>query len=380
MFLPAEDPAVSLKQALDELQTLHASGAGGRELARRRADIVDLALISLFRQAEHQVVAGGRYREPGLAVVAVGGYGRRELCPFSDVDLMLLYRPDEVGRIQEMAEYLFYPLWDAGLELGHGARTVEECLRVAEESLELETSFLQARLLVGDQDLFRTLVDRLRARIDLDDGRSFVLRLQAARDNRREDRGPAGALLEPDLKEGRGGLRDVHEVLWAAAALRGASGIDGLASTGWLDAGEIAELEGAVDVLLSARTSLHYVAGRKVDRLHLDYQEDVATLAVESQRAAPEVVMARVFSAAQSVGFLTEDAWAGVLRSVGLPSASTHPLPEALPETVPGRRALLTELAAGRGRRRAPSRAAVAPRGALRLAPGLGVDPFPGPA
>ena len=110
MILPGQGPAAFLRQARDELRQLHLAGEGGRELARRRADLVDLALISLFRQAEHQVVDGGRYRESGLAVVALGGYGRRELSPFSDIDLMLLYRPEDTSRVQETAECLFYPL------------------------------------------------------------------------------------------------------------------------------------------------------------------------------------------------------------------------------------------------------------------------------
>ncbi len=344
MLLPGEEPAAFLKEALQDLRRLHGAGAGGRELARRRADLIDLTLISLFRGAEHQLLGASGYREPGLAVVAVGGYGRRELCPASDVDLMLLYRPEEGGRVQEMAERLFYPLWDAGLELGHGARTVEECLEVCAQNIELETSLLQARLLVGDQELFRSLTDRLVSSVSADGGRSFVERLLAAREARRQAHGPAGALLEPDLKEGRGGLRDVHELLWVAAALHGTTGLDGLAATGWLPSPAIAALEEAVDVLLWARTSLHYVAGRRLDRLHLDYQEDVAALASWPEGRTVEAVMARVFSAAQTVGFLTEDGWSGAVQQVGVPLAVSTRLPVRQPQTREGRRAVLTEL------------------------------------
>ena len=169
-----------------------------------------------------------------MAVVALGGYGRRELCPFSDIDLMLLYRPEESERMQQMAEHLFYPLWDAGLELGHGARTIAESLRVAAENLELETSLLQARFLVGDQELFQESQERLRLQVLADGGAGFVARLLDARATRRSANGPASALLEPDLKDGEGGLRDVHELLWLAVALQGGGGLDGVRAAGWL--------------------------------------------------------------------------------------------------------------------------------------------------
>src|SRR5665811_557875 len=239
-----QDSPGHLRDALAELRYRHLAGAGGRELCRRRADVVDLALISLFRQAEHESPPG-LYRQAGLVVVALGGYGRRELCPHSDIDLMLLYRPEERARVESVAETLFYPLWDAGLELGHGARTVDECLAVAEGNLELLTSFFQARFLVGDQRLFRDLMTQLQSAAGRDAGAGFVGAIRSARAVRHATFGDAHVLLEPHLKEGRGGLRDVNEALWLAFALHGAVGYEGLASTGWLSAQALTELEQA---------------------------------------------------------------------------------------------------------------------------------------
>jgi len=274
--------------------------------------VVDLALISLFRQAEHESPPG-LYRQAGLVVVALGGYGRRELCPHSDIDLMLLYRPEERARVESVAETLFYPLWDAGLELGHGARTVDECLEVAEDSLELLTSFFQARLLVGDQELFRELMKRLRASVNKDGGAGFVEAVRAARATRHGTFGDAHVLLEPHLKEGRGGLRDVHEALWLAFALRGALEYEGLASTGWLFAHELSELEEAGDVLLRARTSLHYAAGRKVDRAYFDYQADLASyFRGPDELTPPDRVMAQVSAAAETVAVVVGAMWEGL--------------------------------------------------------------------
>lgn len=345
MYLPSTDPAVFLRQALEELRQLHEAGAGGHELARRRADVIDLVLISLFREAEQRAVAGGRLRESGVAVLAVGGYGRRELCPYSDVDLMLLYDPEEQARVQEVAESLFYPLWDAGLELGHGARTVEECLSVAAESLETETALLQTRFLVGDQELFRELSDRLRARVTADGGEEFVSRLLQARDTRHSEFGASASLLEPHFKEGRGGLRDVHELLWACLGLRGGGGLEALAAAGWLPADALVELEGAVEVLLRARTGLHYLAGRKVDRLYLDFQEEFAALMAAPATGSVPVVMAGITDAAHSVAFLTGDAWEALLRELGLTGRRPPAvLPARMPESPEGRRILLLEL------------------------------------
>ncbi|HZJ03349.1 MAG TPA: HD domain-containing protein [Thermoleophilia bacterium] len=345
MYLPEEAPEAFLRRALDELRGLHERGGGGFELARRRADLVDLVLISLFRETEQRILAGGRFRQSGLAVVALGGYGRRELGPHSDVDLMLLYGEEESDLVEAAATDLFYPLWDAGLELGHGARTVEECLSVAADNLEAETAFLQARFLVGNQELYRDLTDRLRRQILGDGGRDFVSRLLEARDARHERYGASAALLEPHLKEGRGGLRDVHELLWAGLALRGGGGVETLGAAGWLEPEAVARLEAAVDVLLRARAGLQYVAGRRVDRLFLDFQEEVAQLM--SERGKPDVaeVMAGITDAAHAVALLTSDAWESVLLDVDLTSnRRPSSLPVDLPVVPDGRRVLLLEL------------------------------------
>lgn len=352
-----------MRQARDELRQLHVAGEGGLELARRRADLVDLALVGLFRQVDPQGLDGGRRPASGLAVVALGGYGRRELSPFSDIDLMVLYRPEREPQVQEIAEGLFYPLWDAGLELGHGVRTVDECLAIAADSLELETSFCQARLLAGDQDLFRELVERLRAHLLADDGAAFASRLLNARRIRHEAHGPAGMLIEPDLKHGRGGLRDVHEAFWLAFALRGVTGFYGLMSTGWLPPALLAEFEASTDVLLRARASLHYLLGRKVDRLYLDVQDDLAPVfrpevSPEEGRSpgAPmpvmgESVMHDIYEAAQAVALVSEDIWSAALAEIGpgAPEPGWAVPYGPLPETPQDRRVFLVSLlSAGR--------------------------------
>lgn len=344
----SREPSDFLRQALAELRERHASGVGGRELCRRRADVVDLALISLFRHAEHEAPSAF-YRQSGLAVVALGGYGRRELCPYSDIDLMLLYRPEEHCLVEAVAETLFYPLWDAGLELGHGARTVDESLAVAQENLELLTSFFQARFLVGDQQLFRDLMMRLQAAAGRDSAADFVEAIRSARAMRHATYGDAHVLLEPHLKEGRGGLRDVHEALWLAFALQGAVGYEGLASTGWLSAHALVELEQAGDVLLRARTSLHYAAGRRIDRAYFDYQADLAdTFRLPGEEIPADRVMAGLSAAAETIAVVVGELWEGVDSGlVAKESAGRIAVPSALPELASERRERLLELLRG---------------------------------
>lgn len=344
----SREPSDFLRHALAGLEGRHVAGVGGRELCRRRADVVDLALISLFRHAEHEAPSA-LYRQSGLAVVALGGYGRRELCPYSDIDLMLLYSREEHRLVESVAETLFYPLWDAGLELGHGARTVDECLEAAEENLELLTSFFQARFLVGDQQLFRELMTRLQAAAGRDSGVGFVEAIRGARATRHATYGDAHVLLEPHLKEGRGGLRDVHEALWVAFALRGAVGYEGLASTGWLSAQALTELEQAGDVLLRARASLHYAAGRRVDRAYFDYQADLAEkFRAPGEHTPADRVMAGLSAAAETIAVVVGELWEEVDSGlVATQRVDRPPTSRTLPELASERRDKLLALLRG---------------------------------
>jgi [protein-PII] uridylyltransferase len=330
---------------LTDLRLLHGDGAGGHELARRRADLIDLSIIALYREAERRWVAGGRFGQAELAVLALGGYGRRELAPFSDVDLMLVYPLAEKQAVEEMAESLFYPLWDAGLDLGHGARTIGECIELAARDLETLTSLLQSRFVVGDQRVLHDLLSALHQQIAADAGQAFAKSLLHGRQARHDAFGRSAALLEPDLKQGRGGLRDLHEVQWLSLGLRGEGSLQTLAANGWVELSAPNELEAAVEVLLRARNSLHYAAGRKVDRLYLDYQDDFAELLAAPGEGSAGGALAQVIEAAHAVAFLTSDAWEAVLRELGLGGRRAPVrLPGRLPEDTAGRRALLFEL------------------------------------
>lgn len=239
----------------------------------------------------------------GVALVAVGGYGRAELSLQSDIDVLLLHDGrDDIG---EVADRVWYPIWDARLKLGHAVRTVKEALALAADDLDTATGLLQVRHLAGD----RTLTDDLARRAEMQ-WRKRAKRWLAAMSTRvRERHGRAGEvafLLEPDLKEGRGGLRDVHALGWAQAAR----------SILW-DA-DHASLDDAYDTLLAVRVELHRRTGRPGDRLLLQEQDGVAAAL---GYADADVLMRTVAHAARTIAWTSDDAWARIDSSLAGPMA-----------------------------------------------------------
>jgi [protein-PII] uridylyltransferase len=197
--------------------------------------------------------------EAGVALVAVGGYGRRELLPRSDLDVLLLHGGRE--DIASIADRIWYPVWDSGAELDHAVRTVPQARRVARADLKVALGLLSARHVAGDPDL----TERLRAGA-LEDWRSAaparLAELHAAHDERTRTSGELAFLLEPDLKEARGGLRDVHAIQAVAAA--------------WVAPAPGPKVRTAYEQILDARHALHEVTGRRLDRLVLEEQDEVA--------------------------------------------------------------------------------------------------------
>ncbi|HEX2824147.1 MAG TPA: [protein-PII] uridylyltransferase [Streptosporangiaceae bacterium] len=197
--------------------------------------------------------------EPGVALVAVGGYGRKELLPRSDLDVLLLHGGrDDIAAI---ADRIWYPIWDSGAELDHAVRTVPQARRVARADLKVALGLLSARHVAGDPEL----TERLRAGA-LEDWRSAaparLAELHAAHDERARTFGELAFLLEPDLKEARGGLRDVHAIQAVAAA--------------WVAPAPGPKVRTAYEQILDARHALHEVTGRRLDRLVLEEQDEVA--------------------------------------------------------------------------------------------------------
>jgi len=277
---------------LDEIRALdraYSAGHHGRWSAARRAELVDVCMRELFE------VAGPPER---VALVALGGYGRGELLPASDVDLLILHDGSGPEAVAALAERLLYPLWDAGLSVGHGVRTKEESLALAADRLDATTAMLDGRVLAGDESgwgrLHDDVVDGFRA-----DPRRSAERLRADAGARRERFGAASSLLEPDLKEGAGALRDVHVLGWLEAALG-----QTLEEAGLIRSAERATVDAAAEFLVRVRSALHLQTGRATERLLLEQQPQVATemgFVDEPGLLAVDGLMRQVFEHARQV-------------------------------------------------------------------------------
>ncbi len=265
----------------------------GIELCRAYSDRMDGWLASLYDEA-----AGDA---PGVALLAVGGYGRAELAPQSDIDVLLLH----TGRrgIGEIAEAIWYPMWDAGLKLGHSVRTPKEALALAADDLDTATSLVTVRHIAGDPALTADLADKALA-LWRKRGRRWLAEVSARVRARQAEAGEVAFLLEPDLKEGRGGLRDVHAIRWAE-----------LAQAVMLE-GDDASLEANHEVLLSARVELHRQTGRPGDRLLLEEQDGVAAAL---DYADADEMMHAVSTAARSIAWTSDEMWERVDSSLAGP-------------------------------------------------------------
>lgn len=258
------------------LLAAHRGGASGTEVVRRRGAMMDGLLGRLFEHAERD--HGTRF--PALrgrcAVVAQGGYGRGELNPCSDIDILFLYGWRAAGYVEFVTERILYPLWDAGLTVGHATRTVTECARRARDDDVIRTALVDARYICGDARLARDLERVVSRQLGGGSGESFVQRKMAEHHRRHRQYGESVFLLEPDVKEGQGGLRDIHGALWVARAKCGAGRVEDLPKAGLLDDRDAATLESARDFLWRTRNELHFLAGRHQDRLTFESQEQAA--------------------------------------------------------------------------------------------------------
>ena len=253
--------------------------------------VVDAWLVDRF--AEATVADGGA----DLALVAVGGYGRGDLAPASDLDLLLLH--GRKGAPAEVAEKLWYPIWDEGLKLGHAVRTVGEAVDLAATDLDTATSLLTIRHLAGDEALTTELGAAALAQWKKK-AKRYLGMLRTSVANRQDQFGEVAYLLEPDLKEGRGGLRDIHALRWAEKARR------------VLEPGDTEALAAAETVLFDMRVALHRLAGRATERLTLQDQDQVAdALGVDA-----DALMAALANAADTVAWISDETWDRVHTSL----------------------------------------------------------------
>ena len=242
-----------------------------------------------------------------IAVIAVGGYGRGEMAPFSDVDLLFLTPYKITPHAESVIESMLYMLWDLKLKVGHSSRTIKDCIRLGHEDFTIRTALLEHRLLAGDEALARDLKTRLRNDLFRDTGRAFIEAKLEEREKRHIKHGQR-YVVEPNVKEGKGGLRDLQSLFWIAKYIQGVEDAAELVSLGVFQPQEFARFVKAEDFLWAVRSHLHLIAGRPSEQLTFDMQVLVAERMGYKDRAgrrAVEVFMQDYFRHATAVGDLT---------------------------------------------------------------------------
>ncbi|MGV1099959.1 [protein-PII] uridylyltransferase [Thiovibrio sp. JS02] len=258
---------VELRAKRDALEYLWRQGLSGQALLHKHSQLIDDYLGDCFANCPEA--------QSGMALIALGGYGRRELFPYSDIDLLLLHEPRVEDRLTAVTEALFYPLWDAGLEVGHGVRTPEACLADARQDFFFQVAMLDARPLAGEEKLFTELRQTFRQEIIEGHRRNFLQSMMHHRNERHQRYGMHSYQLEPHIKESRGGFRDIHAMFWVAQALFGMQTLEDIAEAGLLSRREKEAFEEAANHLIKIRNRLHYLSGRKNDQLFFEHQEEM---------------------------------------------------------------------------------------------------------
>ncbi|MCB9557665.1 MAG: [protein-PII] uridylyltransferase [Deltaproteobacteria bacterium] len=247
--------------------------------ARVRAEPWDTVFLSDLSDFYDGLIRGlaGELPITGVSIVALGGYGRRELFPFSDIDLLILHQGARVEQIDALIERLVYPLWDAGVTLGHAVRDIEETLDLAETDLTMQTALLDARCIWGDEGPFFALsAGAQRAFFGPQQVNAFVGKLSDERKRRHRRFGESVYLLEPNVKSNKGGLRDVNIALWAAKARFGVEDFAELEAHDAATPRQLKALTDARDFICRLRCAMHVAAGRAQDQLLFGLQEELA--------------------------------------------------------------------------------------------------------
>ncbi len=277
------------------LVALADTSVGGRTFCHQLAEATDAWIMALAANARaHQP------RAPRFALVAVGGFGRGELSPHSDIDLLLVHQTSS-ARLETVASAIWYPIWDAGLKLGHAVRSLDEHLALARTDLDTATALLTARPIAGDLKLGEQVVESGRRNWTKRKKRWLTVLQQRVR-ARQSDAGDVAYMLEPDLKDGHGGIRDAHSLWWAECG--------GLT----LPDEDNEALNECYDVLLNARVALHRATGRSGDTLRLEDQEAAAAAAALS---SADELMAEIAAAARTVAWIADEAWGRVGKTTG---------------------------------------------------------------
>jgi [protein-PII] uridylyltransferase len=266
-----------LKVETHRLKILHRAGGDGLEICRGRAAILDVLLRYLWNTAKSNLSEEAQKEFPQLALVAIGGYGRAELNPHSDIDFMVLHNRQVAGNrplpyLSKMVEGIYYPLLDIGLKIGHSVRSVDDCVKVANSDMQSKTSLIESRLIAGDEALFQKFQKTLVSKAVEGYEDEYIKMRVEDQDARRAKFGNSACMQEPNLKNGCGGLRDFQNLLWMTFFKYRTRSLKDLQQHDLIGESERKQLEAAYDFLLRVRTEIHYHTDRVTDVLGKNIQ------------------------------------------------------------------------------------------------------------
>jgi [protein-PII] uridylyltransferase len=305
--------AKRLKAALNEgrakSEQLLLKDCHGRRCAERLCRMEDEIIRILYEFArKHLYPSQNPSDSEHMAVIATGGYGRGLQAPGSDIDLLFLLPYKQTAWGESIAEAILYCLWDTGLKVGHATRSVDECIRQAKADMTIRTAILEARFLLGDRKLFDELITRFDNEVVRNTAAQFVAAKLAEREERVRRSGQSRYLVEPNVKDGKGGLRDLHTLFWIAKYVYRVREPDELIKRGVFDKHEYQLFRRCEDFLWSVRCHMHFVTGRAEERLAFDIQREIAQRLGYTEHPGQQDVerfMKHYFLIAKDVGDLT---------------------------------------------------------------------------
>lgn len=303
-----------LRDAMSEGQSeiakrLKKNPSAGHQCIAAQSFLTDQLLRLIYDYVTNHIYpVANRSSAERIAVLAVGGYGRAEMAPHSDIDIAFITPTKRAAWCEQTIEAILYCLWDLGLKVGQSSRTVDETMRMAKADLTIRTALLESRFVWGDRELFEETRRRFWLEVAKGSERQFLKQKLEERDNRHKRMGDSRYVVEPNIKEGKGGLRDLQTLYWIGKYIHRVRSASELVEVGLLTSAEYSSFRRAEGFLLAVRSHMHLITGRAEDRLTFDLQREVAKrmkFADRTGKSAVERFMQFYFIQAKRVGSLT---------------------------------------------------------------------------
>jgi len=293
----------------DEIQRRCDEGGNGASLTAAQTLLTDEIIIQIYKvTTEVMLPVENRTQGEKLSVVAIGGYGRADMVPYSDVDLLFLLPYKQTPWGEQVVEYMLYMLWDIGLKVGHAVRTIDESMRLSKQDLTIRTSLLESRYICADEPLYQEFLARYYADVVTGTEPEFVEKKLEERDARHVKLGQARYVVEPNIKEGKGGLRDLQTLYWISKYIYGVQSVSEVVEKGVFTKGDYRLFQKSYNFLTTVRFHLHYVTGRAEERITFGVQKTLADRLGYADReglSGVERFMKHFFLTAKTVGDLT---------------------------------------------------------------------------